>query len=71
MGSIRRCRARAMFPFHQLPTPEESQRFGFRLPMIKSSRDANGGGRRVLEFKTDWHRIAAPGDIVVIVIMFH
>jgi hypothetical protein len=46
------------------------QRLGFGLPLVKSSRDANGLGRRMREFKADRHELRA-WSIIVVVIVFH
>jgi hypothetical protein len=48
------------------------QRLGFGLPLVEGSRDANGGGGRMSEFKANglqWQSGAA--DIVVSVMVFH
>jgi hypothetical protein len=46
------------------------KRLGFGLPMIECSRDANGFGRRVGEFKANRHQVR-DWSVVVIVIVFH
>jgi hypothetical protein len=45
------------------------QGFGFRLPLIEGSRDANGGGRGMGEFKANGHQFRT--GIVVMMIVFH
>ena len=48
------------------------QGFGFRLPMVKSSRDTNAGGGWMCELEADWLQLqAGAGRVVVVVIMFH
>src|ERR1039457_2776540 len=48
------------------------QRLGFRLPVVKSPRDANGGGRRMCEFETNGHEFGTgAADIVMVMIVFH
>ena len=48
------------------------ERLGFGPPLIEGSRDANGGGRGISEFKADGLQLqSGAGDVVVIVIVFH
>ena len=48
------------------------QRLGFGLPVVESSRDANGGGRRMSEFKANRHKFGtAVADVVMVMIVFH
>ena len=48
------------------------QSLGFGLPLIESSRDANGGGRRMREFKANGHELGAGvAGVVMVMIVFH
>ena len=48
------------------------QSLGFRLPVVKSPRYANGGGRRMSEFKANGHEFGTgAGDVVMVMIVFH
>ena len=48
------------------------QGLGFGLPVVECSRDANGLGGRMSEFKADRHQLrAGTVGVVVIVIVFH
>jgi hypothetical protein len=48
------------------------QSFGFGLPVVESSRDANGGGRRMSEFKANGHKFGTGvTDVVMVMIVFH
>jgi len=48
------------------------QSLGFRLPVVKSPSDAKGGGRRMGEFKANWHQFGARAwDFIVVFIVFH
>ena len=48
------------------------QSFGFGLLVVESSRDANGGGRRVREFKAHGHKFGTGvADVVMVMIVFH
>jgi hypothetical protein len=48
------------------------QSLGFGLPLVESSRDANGDGCRTSEFKANGYQLrAGAAGIVVIVIVFH
>jgi hypothetical protein len=48
------------------------QGLGFGLPLVESSCDANGGGRRMSEFKPNGHKLGAGvADVVMVVIVFH
>jgi len=48
------------------------QSLGFGQPLVKSSRDANGGGGRMNEFKAYWLQLGAgaPG-VVMVMVVFH
>ena len=45
------------------------QSLGFGLPVVERSRDANGGGCWMSEFKADRHECAPA--VVVVMIVFH
>jgi len=48
------------------------QSLGFGLPVVESSREANGGGGRLSEFKADGHEFGAGAtSVVMVMIMFH
>jgi hypothetical protein len=48
------------------------QSLGFGLPLVESSRDANGGGRRMSEFKANGHELGAGAlGIVMVMVVFH
>src|SRR5208282_2041726 len=48
------------------------QSFGFGLPLVEGSRDTNGGGARMSEFKANGLQMrSGAADIVVIVMVFH
>jgi hypothetical protein len=48
------------------------QSLGFRLPVVKSPRDANAGGRRMSEFKANRHELGAGAwDVIVVFVVFH
>jgi hypothetical protein len=48
------------------------QSFGFGLPVVESPRDANGGGRRMSEFKANGHEFwPGAAGVVMIMIVFH
>src|ERR1019366_5849379 len=52
--------------------PSGMQSLGFGLPLVESSRDANGGGRRMSEFKANGHEFGAGvADVVMVMIVFH
>ena len=48
------------------------QSLGFGLPVVESSGDANGGGRRMREFKANGHELGAGvAGVVMVMIVFH
>jgi hypothetical protein len=48
------------------------QGFGFGLPLVESSRDTNGVGSRMSEFKANGHELGAgAADVVVVMVVFH
>jgi len=52
--------------------PCRIQSVGFGLRFVESSRDANGDGCRLNEFKVNGHELEADAaDVVVIMIVFH
>jgi hypothetical protein len=44
--------------------------FGGGVPVVESSRDANGGGRRMSEFKAYWLQLKS-GAAGVVMVVFH
>src|ERR1035437_6319679 len=48
------------------------QSLGFGLPLVESSGDANGGGRRMRKFKANGHEFGAGAvDVVMVFVVFH
>ena len=48
------------------------QSLSFRLPLVESSRDTNGGGCWMSELKTNGHELwAGAADVVMVMIVFH
>ena len=48
------------------------QSLGFGLPLVESSRDANGSGRRMSKFKANGHELGAGvAGVVMVMIVFH
>src|ERR1035437_3886375 len=48
------------------------QSLGLGLPVVECSRDANGGGRRMSEFKANGHEFGTGVvSVVVVMIVFH
>jgi len=47
------------------------QSLAFGLPLVESSRDANGGGGPMSEFKADGHQLpAGAADVVMVFVVF-
>src|ERR1035438_10103238 len=52
--------------------PGGMQSFGFGLPLVESSREANGGGGWMSEFKANGHEFGTRfTSVVMVMIMFH
>ena len=52
--------------------PRRVQGLGFRLPLVETSRDTNGGGCWMGEFKSNRHEFGAgAAGVIVVMIMFH
>ena len=66
-------RARHHSRFLQPATaPCGMQSLGFGLPLVERSRDANGGGHRISEFKANGHELGAGvAGVVMVMIVFH
>src|ERR1017187_599115 len=48
------------------------QSLGFGLPMVERSSDANSGGGRMSEFKTNGHELKARArGVVMVMVVFH
>ena len=48
------------------------QSLGFGLPLVESSRDADGGGGRMNEFEANGHEFGTGvANVVMIMIVFH
>ena len=57
---------------HPATAPGGMQSLGFGLPVVESSGDANGGGRRMREFKANGHEFGlGVAGIVMVMIVFH
>ena len=46
--------------------------FGGRVPVVKCTRNTNGGGRRMVEGKVDWHQLEiSVRGVIVVKVVFH
>src|ERR1035438_250139 len=54
---------------HPATAPGGMQSLGFGLPLVESSGDANGGGRRMSEFKANGHEfgLGIAGIVMVMI----